>query len=126
MTIAYLSFRAPYGDHRECLIVIQPQKQAYRAVCVDAVTRLTIGCPSFQRRPDGRRPAIAVGDVMGSIGGYRLASAAVDIEATALADRTRRIANELLLGRRLSRRRKRTRSERMDRWSAALKSSASP
>ncbi len=115
MTISYLSFRVPYADHRDCMIVIQPQKQVYRAVCVDAVTRLMIGCPSFQRGPDGGRPAIAADDVMDSIGRYRLASAAVDIEAEALAGRTRRITKEMLSSRRLSRRCNRGRSRRADR-----------
>jgi len=107
MTISHLSFRVPYSAHRDCMIVVRPRNSAYQAVCVDAATRLTIGCPSVQRGPDGRRPAISATDVMGMIGEYRLASAAVDIEAEELARRTRRIAGELrlcgLLGRRGSR-----------------------
>jgi hypothetical protein len=93
MTISYLSFRTPYSAYRDCMIVIQPQgPSAYRAVCVDAATRLTIGCPSVPRPPDGRRPAISAADVIGMVGGYRLASAAVDIEMDELARQTRLIA----------------------------------
>jgi hypothetical protein len=93
MTISYLSFRTPYSAYRDCLIVIQPQgPSAYRAVCVDAATRLTIGCPSVPRAPDGRRPAISAADVIGMVGGYRLASAAVDLEMDELARQTRLIA----------------------------------
>jgi hypothetical protein len=94
MTISYLSFRTPYSAYRDCMIVIQPQgPSAYRAVCVDAATRLTIGCPSVPRAPDGRRPAISAADVIGMVGGYRLASAAVDIEMDELARQTRLIGH---------------------------------
>jgi hypothetical protein len=100
MTISYLSFRTPYSAYRDCMIVIQPQgPSAYRAVCVDAATRLTIGCPSVPRAPDGRRPAISAADVIGLVGGYRMASAAVDIEMDELARQTRLIA-PLCTGRR--------------------------
>ena len=93
MTISYLSFRTPYSAYRDCMIVIQPQgPSAYRAVCVDTATRLTIGCPSVPRAPDGRRPAISAADVIGMVRGYRLASAAVDIEMDELARQTRLIA----------------------------------
>jgi hypothetical protein len=104
MTISHLSFRVPYSADRDCMIVIRPRREAYQAVCVDAATRLTIGCPSFPRRPDGGRPAIAVGDVIGIIGGYRLASAAVDIEMEDLAQRIRQITDSLRSRRRLRRR----------------------
>jgi len=105
MTVSYLSFRVPYAANRDCMIVIQPQSSAYRAVCVDAATRWTIGCPSIPREPNGARPAISAADVIGMIGGYRLASAAVDIEADELASRIRRMSGELRLRRRLWRRR---------------------
>jgi hypothetical protein len=101
MTVTHLSFRVPYSAHRDCMIVIQPLKAAFRAVCVDAATRLTIGSPSVPRGPDGRRPAISATDVIGMVGGYRLASAAVDIEADELAQRSQRISDELRLRRRV-------------------------
>jgi len=104
MTVSHLSFRVPYSAHRDCMIVIQPQRAAYQAVCVDAATKLTIGCPSIPRGPNGRRPAISADDIMGMIGGYRLASTAVDIEMDDLAERSRRIANGLRWRRRLRRR----------------------
>jgi hypothetical protein len=103
MTVSYLSFRVPYSANRDCMIVIQPQKAAYRAVCVDAATRLTIGCPSVPREQNGGRPAILPGDVIRMIGGYRLASAVVDIELDELAGRTRRISDQLRLRRRRGR-----------------------
>jgi hypothetical protein len=104
MTVYHLSFRVPYSAHRDCTIVIQPQKGAYRAVCLDAATRLTIGCPSIPRQPNGARPVVSATDVIGMIGGYRLASAAVDMETGELADRMRRMSGELRLRRRLGRR----------------------
>jgi hypothetical protein len=101
MTVSHLSFRAPYSAHRDCMIVIRPQNSAYHAVCVDAATRLTIGCPSLPRAPDGRRPAVSAADITAMIGGYRLASAVVDIEMDELAQRTRQISNGLRSRRRL-------------------------
>jgi hypothetical protein len=100
MTVSQLSFRAPYSAHRDCMIVVRPLRSAYQAVCVDAATRLTIGCPPIPRCPDGRRPAISANDIMAMIGGYRLASAALDIDAEELAERTRRISGQLQLRRR--------------------------
>jgi hypothetical protein len=101
MTLSYLSFRVPYSGNRDCVIIIKPQREAYRAVCVDAATRLTIGSPSVQRGSDGGRPSISANDVIEMIGSYRLASAAVDLEADELADRSRRISNQLRSRRRL-------------------------
>jgi hypothetical protein len=95
MTVSYLSFRVPYSANRDCVIIIRPQREAFQAVCVDAATRLTIGGPSFQRDSDGARPSISAADVIGLIGSYRLASAAVDLEADELADRSRRISGRL-------------------------------
>src|ERR1700722_18183212 len=69
--------------------------------CVDAGTRLTIGCPTIPRGPDGSRPEISAVDVVVRIGGYRLASAAVDIEGGELVRRTRRISHKLRSRRRL-------------------------
>jgi hypothetical protein len=90
----------PYSAHRDCMIVIRPQKAAYQAVCVDAATRLTIGSPTIPRASDGRRPVITADDVLRLIGGvYRLASVAVDIEADELARRTRRVSSRLRLRR---------------------------
>jgi hypothetical protein len=101
MTVSYLSFRVPYAGNRDCVIIIKPQREAYQAVCVDAATRLTIGSPSFKRDSDGARPSISGADVIGMIGSYRLASAAVDLEADELADRSRRISSQLRSRRRL-------------------------
>jgi hypothetical protein len=101
MTISYLSFRVPYSANRDCMIVVQPRREAYQAVCVDAGTRLTIGCPTVPRGPDGSRPEISAVDVVVRIGGYRLASAAVDIEGGELVRRTRRISHKLRSRRRL-------------------------
>lgn len=102
MTVSYLSFRVPYSAHRDCMIVIQPQREAYQAVCVDAATRLAIGSPSIPRGPNGSRPSVSADDVIRLIGGmYRLASVAVDIEADELRRRTRRISDQLRLRRRL-------------------------
>jgi hypothetical protein len=114
MTVSYLSFRTRYSPHRECVIVIQPGKSAYRAVCVDAATRLTIGSPSIPRGANGGRPSIAAADIIGMIGGYRLASAAVDIETDQLAGRTRRLSSRLRLRRNLRRRRRHDPVERLD------------
>jgi hypothetical protein len=114
MTVSCLSFRTPYSSHRECVIVIQPKNAAYRAVCVDAATRLTIGSPSIPRGPDGGRPSISAADVIGMIGGYRLASVAVDIETDQLAGQTRRISGRLRLRRTLSRRRNHRRAGSLD------------
>jgi hypothetical protein len=101
MTVSYLSFRVPYSGNRDCVIIIKPQREAYQAVCVDAATRLTIGSPSLERDSDGTRPSISAADVIGMIGSYRLASAAVDLEAEELADRSRRISSQLRSRRRL-------------------------
>jgi hypothetical protein len=107
MTVYRLSFRESYTSNRDCMIVIQPQRAAYQALCVDAATRLTIGCPPIPRCADGSRPAISATDIMGMIGEYRLASIAVDIEAHELAQRSRRISARL----RPRGRRRRPRSE---------------
>jgi hypothetical protein len=109
MPVSHLSFRMPYSAHRDCMIVIQPQKAAYQAGCVDAATRLTIGSPSFPRGADGSRPAILAADVIAMVGGYCLAAAAVDIEADELARRSRQISDGLRVRRRLGRRKKRRR-----------------
>ncbi len=101
MTVSYLSFRVPYSANRDCVIVIKPQREAYQAVCVDAATRRTIGSPSVQRDSSGARPQVSPADVIGQIGSYRLASAAVDLEADELADRSRRISSQLRSRRRL-------------------------
>jgi hypothetical protein len=114
MTVSYLSFRTPYSSNRECVIVIQPNNSAYRAVCVDAATRLTIGSPSIPRGPNGGRPSISAADVIGMIGGYRLAAAAVDIETDQLAGRTRRISNRLRSRRSVRRGRSHHRAGRLD------------
>jgi hypothetical protein len=101
MTVSYLSFRVPYSANRDCVIIIKPQRDAYHAVCVDAATRLTIGSPSLPRDSNGGRPSTSAADVITMIGSYRLASAAVDFEADELADRSRRISNQLRSRRRL-------------------------
>lgn len=112
MTVFHLSFRVPYSAHRDCMIVIRPQKAAYQAVCVDAATKLTIGSPPIPRASDGGRPAVSADDVLRLIGGmYRLASVAVDIEAEELARRTRRVSDLLRLRGRLWRRRHRSRPD---------------
>jgi hypothetical protein len=95
MTVSFLSFRTPYAEDRDCIIVVQPRYPAYRAVCIDAASRLTIGCPMLSRAVDGGRPAVAAADIIGMIGGYRLAATAVDIEASALAERSRRLSDRL-------------------------------
>ena len=95
MTVSHLSFRVPYSADRDCMVIIKPQREAYQAVCLDAATRLTIASPSLQRNSDGARPQISAADVIGLIGSYRLASAAVDLEADELADRSRRISSRL-------------------------------
>ena len=101
MTIYRLSFRESYTSNRDCMIVIQPQRAAYQALCIDAATRLTIACPPIPRGSDGSLPTISATDIMGMIGEYRLVSTAVDIEALELAQRSRRISNRLRLHGRL-------------------------
>jgi len=118
MTVFTLSFRVPYSAGRNCMIVIRPHGQAYRAVCVDEATRLTIGCPSVAREPDGAQPAVAAAEIIGMIGGYRLAAAAVDIEAEELAQRSRRISTRLR-----SRRPARRRSQAQDRSPVSMTAS---
>ena len=108
MTVSYLSFRVPYAAGRNCMVVIRSDRGAYRAVCVDEATRLTIGYPSLARGADGARPAVAAAEIIGMIGGYRLAAAALDIEANELMQRSRRISTAL----RRSRRRRRQRPDR--------------
>jgi hypothetical protein len=105
MTIYRLSFRQSYTSNRDCMIVIQPQRAAYQALCIDAATRLTIARPPVPRGSDGSPPAISATDIMGIIGKYRLASTAVNIEALELAQRSRRISDRLRLRGRLRRRR---------------------
>ena len=110
MTVSRLSFRAPYSAHRDYIIVIRPRRAADQAVCVDAATRLTIGCASIPRGPDGRRQSVSPDEIIHRIGGkYRLASVAVDIEADELARRTRRLSDRLRSHRRFWRRRGRSR-----------------
>ncbi|WP_454616671.1 hypothetical protein [Bradyrhizobium cenepequi] len=101
MTVSYLSFRVPYSANRDCVIIIKPRREAYQAVCVDAATRRTIASPSLQRDSNGARPRISAAEVIGMVGSYRLASAAVDLEADELADRSRRISSQLRSRRRL-------------------------
>jgi hypothetical protein len=112
MTVSYLSFSTPYSDHRDCVIVIQPRNSTYQAVCVDAATRLTIGCPIISPAPDGSRPVVSAADIIGMIGGYRLAATAVDIEADELAQRSRRLSDQLRRRRRLSKHRSARRGAR--------------
>ncbi|WP_027582749.1 hypothetical protein [Bradyrhizobium sp. Ai1a-2] len=100
MTVSHLSFRVPYSANRDCVIIIKPQREAYQAVCVDAATRRTIGSPSLPRDSDGARPQVSAAEVIGRIGRYRLASAAVDLEVDELADRSRRISSRLRTRRR--------------------------
>jgi hypothetical protein len=95
MTVSYLSFRVPYSVNRECVIVIKPQREAYQAVCVDAATRQMIGSLFLPRDSNGARPQISAAEIVDRIGSYRLASAAVDLEADELADRSRRISSQL-------------------------------
>ena len=101
MTVSYLSFRVPYSANRDCVIIIKPRREAYQAVCVDAATRRMIASPSLQRDSNGARPQISAAEVIGMVGSYRLASAAVDLEADELADRSRRISSQLRSRRRL-------------------------
>jgi hypothetical protein len=101
MTVSYLSFRVPYSANRDCVIIIKPESEAYQAVCLDAATRRTIGSPSVRRDSNGARPQVSAADIIGMIGSYRLASAAVDFEADELADRSRRISSRLRSRRRL-------------------------
>jgi hypothetical protein len=101
MTVYRSSFRESYTSNRDCMIVIQPQRAAYQALCVDAATRLTIACPPIPRSSDGSPPAIKAADIIGMIGEYRFASTAVDIEALELAQRSRRISDRLRLHGRL-------------------------
>jgi hypothetical protein len=48
-----VDFRVPYSVHRDCMIVIQPQREAYKAVCFDAAPGWRLAAHPFRAVPTG-------------------------------------------------------------------------
>jgi hypothetical protein len=65
----------------------------YRVTVFDRETGVFIGSAFVPAGPGGRPPAITVGDVLALIGGYRIASVYVEIEAERLARVSQRVSN---------------------------------
>jgi hypothetical protein len=54
-----------------------------------------VGSAVLPARPDGRPPRASLGDIVGLIGGYRLASIYVEIESERLAKRNLAVSDRL-------------------------------
>jgi hypothetical protein len=65
----------------------------YRVTCSDRDTGTFIGSVVVPAGPGGRPPVITVGDIVELIGGYRIASVYVEIEAERLARVNRRFSD---------------------------------
>jgi hypothetical protein len=65
----------------------------YRVTCSDRDTGTFIGSVVVPAGPGGRPPVITVGDIVELIGGYRIASVYVEIEAERLARVNRRVSD---------------------------------
>jgi hypothetical protein len=66
---------------------------SYRISCHDLETGRFIGRAVLPALPDGRPPRVSLGDIVGLIGGYRLASIYVEIESEQLAKRNRALSD---------------------------------
>ena len=91
----------------EIAIVADPEPELvaqYRVTCADRETGAFIGSAVTPPGPGGRPPVITVADVVELIGGYRIASVIVQVEAERLTRRSRRVSDTV---RRLHRARRR-------------------
>lgn len=91
----------------EIAIVADPQPELvaqYRVTCSDRETGVFIGSAVTPSGPGGRPPVITVADVVELIGGFRIASVIVQVEAERLTRRCRRVSDTV---RRLHRARRR-------------------
>jgi len=65
----------------------------YRVTCSDRETGTIIGSYVVPAGPSGGPPPITVGDIAELVGGYRIASVYVEIEAERLARTNRRVSD---------------------------------
>jgi len=68
---------------------------SYRVTCTDTETGRTVGRAVLPAGPDGGPPRVTLEDLAGLVGGYRLASVFVEIEAEQLARQTGRVSDLL-------------------------------
>jgi hypothetical protein len=90
------TFNTPDLGWLTCEIVVLGDPEgdlaaSYCISCRDLETGRFVGSTVLPARPDGRPPRVSLGDIVGLIGGYRLASIYVEIKserliAPALAD----------------------------------------
>lgn len=92
----------------EIAIVADPEPELvaqYRVTCSDRETGTFIGSAVAPPGPGGGPPVITVADVVELIGGFRIASVIVQVEAERLTRRSRRVSDAV---RRFGRARRRT------------------
>jgi hypothetical protein len=86
------TFNTPDLGWLTCEIVVLDDLErdlaaSYRISCRDLETGRFVGSAVLPARPDGRPPRVSLGDIVGLIGGYRLASIYVEIESERLPRR---------------------------------------
>lgn len=92
----------------EIAIVADPEPELvaqYRVTCSDRETGVFIGSAVAPPGPGGEPPVITVADVVELIGGFRIASVIVQVEAERLTRRCKRVSDAV---RRFGRARRRT------------------
>ncbi|MEY9403646.1 hypothetical protein ABIF79_010021 [Bradyrhizobium japonicum] len=92
----------------EIAIVADPEPEMvsqYRVTCSDRETGVFIGSAVAPPGPGGKPPVITVADVVELIGGFRIASVIVQIEAERLTRRCRRVSDAMRRWHRAGRRR---------------------
>ena len=94
------TFNTPDLGWLTCEIVMlgDPERDlaaSYRISCRDLETGRFVGSAVLPARPDGRPPRVSLGDIVGLIGGYRLASIYVEIESERLAKRKLAVSDRL-------------------------------
>ncbi|MEY9418043.1 hypothetical protein ABIF69_004485 [Bradyrhizobium japonicum] len=92
----------------EIAIVADPEPEMvsqYRVTCSDRETGVFIGSAVTPPGPGGKPPVITVADVVELIGGFRIASAIVQVEAERLTRGSRRVSDAMRRWHRAGRRR---------------------
>jgi hypothetical protein len=94
------TFDTPSLGWLTCEIVVldDPERHLTKSYCIrcrDLETGRFVGSAVLPARADGRPPPVSLGDIVGLIGGYRLASIYVEIESERLAKRNRAVSDHL-------------------------------
>jgi hypothetical protein len=94
------TFATPDSGWLTCEIVMlsDPERDlaaSYRISCHDLEIGRFIGSAVLPALPDGRPPSVSLGDIVGLIAGYRLASIYVEIESERQAKRSRALSDHL-------------------------------